>query len=97
MRPIVKSVRALLVNLEYRAKPDETFLVINLPQHIPLNNNPVDMLPGSARQFDFIKASAPNHLLPTAYWPNALRDAFNRTGTYRFTFLVNGDGLNAPA
>jgi hypothetical protein len=92
----VKNCRAFIVSLEKQLMPDTAFLIINLPQAIPLTENSFDVLPNIPCHVDFMKASEQdNRFCRTGYWPYVLERVFDEEGTYRFTFAVNGDGVTA--
>jgi len=92
----VKRCQAFILSLEKQAQPDEAFIYVELPQRIPLQTGPFEVLPNIPYPVDFMKASDQNNkLVRTGEWPNVLARAFDDLATYRFTIAVNGDGITA--
>jgi hypothetical protein len=91
----VKGCTAYITALEKRPKGTTAFTPVPIPQSISLRDQQFDIIPAVPHLIDFLRSGEwDNKVFPTCAWPLILRDVFNDEGTYRFTFIVNGDGLS---
>jgi len=76
----VRGCSAFVTALEKRPSGTTAFTPVPLPQSIFI---------------DFLMSGDwDNKLVATCHWPFILRDVFNDIATYRFTFVINGDGVS---
>jgi hypothetical protein len=94
----VTNCEVYLIALEFRPSPDQAFVHIPVPQPLPLTKEKFDVKPGLRRPVDFLMSDEEGYFghSPDVYWPFAMDDAINISGTYRFTFVAHGGGVTAP-
>ena len=91
----IKGCFAFITALEKQPKGTTAFTHIALPQPIPLKGQQFDIIPEVPCMLDFLMSGEwDNRLVSPTYWPFILRDVFKDEATYRFTFIVNGDGVS---
>jgi hypothetical protein len=94
---IVKDCHGFIVMLEKRMSENETFLHVPLPQSVPLVREKFEVVPRIPSHIDFMIAAENGKFMPVPGvipWPNVVQNAFDDHATYRFTIVVNGDGVS---
>jgi hypothetical protein len=91
----IDGCEAYISSLEKRSNGEESFVNINLPQHIPLQNKPFSVKYGVPHEIDFAKTDPETGLTPSpnVLWPNVLAHALEEHAVYGFTFTVHGEGI----
>jgi hypothetical protein len=83
--------------LEKRIEGSAAFVPVVIPQLIFLREEPFQVYPNMPRMVDFLLANKSENKLSLANnipWPFILSKVFEDKGTYRFTFIVNGEGVS---